>query len=220
MNPTMEKDHLSYVVRKPKLKKDKTPLLILLHGVGSNERNMFSLAEAFPPEFLVISARGPLFLGENSFAWFQVQFTPDGPVINAEQAENSRKEILNFIEDLKQAEDFDHDQIYLLGFSQGGIMSYSVALTNPGLIKGIAVMSGRLLPEVKPMIATDDQLKDLKIFVSHGKQDQVLKFGFAEDAVEYLKSRNLEPEFHAYPEVHTINEKVIRDVNEWLLRKS
>ena len=164
----------------------------------------------------MVSARGSVTLRENSYAWFQVQFTSKGNIINEEQAENSRKEILKFIEDLKNVEEFDENQVYLMGFSQGGIMSYSVALTEPEKIKGIAVMSGRLLPEVKPLIADENRLKKLKIFVSHGTLDSVLKFQYATYAVDYLNSKGLTPEFHQYKEDHTINPQMLRDATEWL----
>lgn len=210
------KTDLEYLVRKPKVKKAKTPLIILLHGVGSNERNMFSLADSLPDNFLVVSARGPLTLGQGSYAWFQVQFTENGPSINEEQAENARKTIIKFIDDLKKVEDFDADEVYLVGFSQGGIMSYSVALTEPEKIKGAAILSGRLLPEVKPLVVSNERLQKLNFFISHGTQDPVLKFDFALDAVDYLKSKDLKPVFHQYTEVHTINNQTLTDLNEWL----
>jgi phospholipase/carboxylesterase len=112
--------------------------------------------------------------------------------------------------------DFDDKQVYLMGFSQGGIMSYSVALTEPEKIKGIAVMSGRLLPEVKPLVADEKRLAKLKIFVSHGKQDQVLHFPFATEAVDYLESKGLNPDFHQYDDGHTVNQQMLADVITWL----
>ena len=220
MITTDKKPSLHYLVRQPKIKTEKTPLVILMHGVGSNEQNMFSFADVLPDNFLVVSARGPLTLRPNSYAWFQAQIMPDRSIINEEQAENSRKEIIQFIEDLKNVEDFDEEQVYLMGFSQGGIMSYSVALTEPEKIKGIAVMSGRLLSEVKPLIASEDRLKKLNIFVSHGTHDSVLKFGYATDAVDYLHSKGLQPEFHQYPEDHTINQQMLNDVVKWLSDQS
>ncbi|MFT3823676.1 MAG: dienelactone hydrolase family protein [Chitinophagaceae bacterium] len=220
MAHTTDKPTLQYLVRKPGIKTAKPPLLILLHGVGSNEQNMFTLSNTLPVNFLVVSARGPLTLGAGSYAWFQVQFTADGPVINETQAENARKEIIRFIDDLKKVEDFDENQVYLLGFSQGGIMSYSVALTAPEKIKGIVVMSGRLLPEVKPLVVPAERLKKLTVFVSHGTQDPVLKFQYAEDAVGYLRSKGLQPDFHQYNEGHTINATMLNDVTNWLQRGS
>lgn len=176
MNPDTT---LFYTSRKPKDAINKPPLLIMLHGVGSNEQHMFSLAQAMPDKYLVVSVRGPLSLSVGSYAWFQVDFSTGHPQINALQAEQSRQKIISFIDELKLVEDFDDKQVFLMGFSQGGIMSYSAALTTPEKIKGIVVMSGRLLPEVKPLITSNDKLKQLKVFVSHGKSDNVLNYQYA-----------------------------------------
>jgi phospholipase/carboxylesterase len=216
MNSNTEKPQLHYLVRQPKTKITKPPLLLLLHGVGGNEQNLFSFSNDLPDKFLVVSARGPLTLGGESFAWFQVNFANGYPQINEQQAEAARTTILDFIESLKSEFDFDEKQVYLMGFSQGGIMSYSVALTEPEKIKGIAVMSGRLLPEVKPLIADEKRLEKLKVFISHGKQDAVLHLPFAIDANAYLQTKGLHPEFHQYDEGHTINKQMFDDVNLWL----
>lgn len=220
MNSSKEKTTLHYLLRQPKTEITNPPLLLLLHGVGGNEQNLFSFANDLPDNFLVVSARGPLTLGPESFAWFQVNFTSGHPQINEQQAEAARVTILDFIESLKNELDFDDKQVYLMGFSQGGIMSYSVALTEPEKIKGIAVMSGRLLPEVKPLIADEKRLEKLKVFVSHGRQDAVLPFPFATDAVSYLQTKGIKPEFHQYEEGHTINKQMFDDVNLWLKTNS
>lgn len=216
MNSSKEHPKLHYLLRQPKIKTTHPPLLLLLHGVGGNEQNLFSFANDLPENCLVVSARGPLTLGPESYAWFQVNFSTGGPQINEQQAEDARVTILDFIESLKNELDFDDKQVYLMGFSQGGIMSYSVALTAPEKIKGIAVMSARLLPEVKPLIADEKRLEKLQIFISHGKQDAVLQFPFATDAVAYLQTKGLNPEFHQYDEGHTINKQMFDDVNLWL----
>lgn len=220
MNSSKEKTTLHYLVRQPKIKTTHPPLLLLLHGVGGNEQNLFSFANALPDNYLVVSARGPLILGPESFAWFQVNFTSGHPQINEQQAEAARVTILDFIESLKNELDFDDKQVYLMGFSQGGIMSYSVGLTEPEKIKGIAVMSGRLLPEVKPLIANEKRLDKLKVFISHGRQDAVLQFPYATDALAYLQTKGVNPEFHQYDEGHTVNKQMFDDVNFWLKTNS
>ncbi|MCV2483590.1 alpha/beta hydrolase-fold protein [Flavobacterium sp. SH_e] len=216
MNSTKEKTKLHYLIREPKIKTANPPLVILLHGVGGNEQNLFSFAPEFPENFVVVSARGPLTFGPNSFAWFQVDFSTGKPQINAEQAENSRLMLIDFITDLKSEINFNSEEVYLMGFSQGGIMSYSVALTAPEKVKGIAVMSGRLLPEIKPFMADEKRLEKLKIFISHGKQDAVLNYQYALDAFDFLKTKNLNPHFHSYEEGHTVNRQMFDDVNLWL----
>lgn len=208
--------NLQYLYQAPRLKSDKPPLLILLHGVGSNEQDLFALAAQLPGKYLIVSVRGPITLGPESYAWYQVDFSNGKPSINKEQAEKSRTTILEFIEQLKTKHQFDTTQVYLCGFSQGAIMSYSVALTQPNKIKGIAAMSGRLLEEVKPQIKDSAQLAHLKVFVSHGSNDQVLGVHYANESIAYLKQKGLQPTFKTYPDGHTINAAMLKDLLEWL----
>lgn len=220
MNSNTKNTKLHYLIRQPKVQTENPPLVILMHGVGGNEQNLFSFADDLPDNFVVVSARGPLTFGPASFAWFQVDFSTGKPQINEQQAENARKMIIDFIEDLRTEISFNSKQVYLMGFSQGGIMSYSAALTAPEKIKGIAVLSGRLLPEIKPLIADEKHLENLKIFISHGKQDAVLNYQYAVDASEFLKTKHLNPEFHAYEEGHTVNKQMFDDANLWLKNNS
>jgi len=208
---------LEYLVRKPKTGTENPPLLLLMHGVGSNEQDMFSLSDQLPDNFLIIAARGPLTIGPNSFAWFQVSFSTGVPVINSAQAENSRITIIEFIESLKTQYRFNEKEIYIGGFSQGGIMSYSVGLTRPDLIKGIAVMSGRLLKEVRPQFASPDELKKLKVFISHGISDNVLSIEYAREANAYLKTLNITPTFKEFEAGHTVNNEMLIGLVDWLI---
>jgi phospholipase/carboxylesterase len=208
---------LQYLVREPKTKlTKKPPMLLLLHGVGSNENDLMSFSENLPPEFLIISARAPFPLGGQSFAWYEVDFSTGKPVFNTEQAEKSRTIIIQFINQLKEKHNFDDQQVYLAGFSQGGIMAYSVGLTRPDKIKGIAVLSGRLLEEVKPKIASKEKLKELKILISHGKADEMLGFHYANSATQYLNSIGLKPELKEYNVGHTITPEILSGLNSWL----
>lgn len=206
---------LHYLVREPIVKSAKTPVIILLHGVGSNEQDLFLLANRLPDNFLVISARAPIRLGENSFAWYQVDFSTGKPVFNVEQQENSRAILIRFIDQIKKQYNVNGD-VYLGGFSQGAIMSYSVGLSRPDLVDGIAVMSGRLLEETKPLVAAKDKLQTLKIFISHGVNDPVLTIEYARNSVAYLKTLNLKPTYKEYPAVHTINNDMLLDLVKWL----
>lgn len=206
---------LNYLVKHPKTENDKTPLIILLHGVGSNETDLFSFANQLPDNYLIISARAPHTIGQASYAWYQVDFSTGKPVYNTQQSESSRKIILKFIEELKTTYQFDHQKIYLVGFSQGAIMSYAVGLSNPCIIKGIGVMSGRLLEDTKPLIKKD-HLKSLSVFISHGTEDPVLGIHYAREANTYLKELNVTPVFKEYKDGHTINQLMLKDLIDWL----
>jgi len=217
--PKNEESPLYYLVREPKTRINNPPLILLLHGVGSNEQDLFSFAGQLPDKFLVISARAPLSVGKDSYAWYQVDFSKGKPVFNQEQEEAGKKIIIQFISFLKTRYVFDDQQVYLCGFSQGAIMSYAVGLTNPEMIQGIAAMSGRILDEVKPLTASNEKLKHLSIFISHGTDDGVLTIQYAREAAEFLKLLNLNPTYHEYPAGHTINDEMFRDLVNWLNNK-
>ncbi len=216
INQEKNKLGLHYLVRQPKIKIDKPPLLILLHGVGSNEEDLFSFADELPGNFLVISVRAPNSMGTGSYSWYDIDFSTGKTIHNTKLEEKSRAILIQFISDLKNEFSFDEKRVYLCGFSQGAIMSYGVGLTRPDLVYGIALMSGRLLNEIKPHIASKEKLKQLHIFISHGINDQILNIQDARTSNSYLKSINLNPTYKEYNEGHGINEEMLIDLIKWL----
>lgn len=207
---------LHYLVRQPTVASTKPPVLILLHGVGSNEKDLFSFADRIPGEYMVISARAPITLGPSSYGWYQVDFSTGKPVYDPEQAERSRNTLIAFIEGLGRKHTFDPQRVYLCGFSQGAILSYSVALTRPDLVHGIAAMSGRLLEEVKPKVQRTPDLKKLSILITHGTEDGTLPVQGARDADAYLRTLGLSPTLKTYSAGHTVNAAMLADLVVWL----
>jgi phospholipase/carboxylesterase len=209
---------LYYLVRQPVVKTARPPLLILLHGYGSNETDLFSLAEQLPPEFMVVAARGPYTLSENSYAWYHVDFSTGAPVANKTEEEQSRKLLCDFITVLSLKHKFDLTRIYLAGFSQGAIMSYNVGLLSPSMVTGIGVLSGRLPDEVKARVKFTPELKALKIFVTHGTSDATLPVQYAAAAQEWMGKKGLKPEVFILDGPHTITPEMLKAFNDWLER--
>lgn len=209
---------LKYLIREPSVKTKKPALVILLHGVGSNEQNMFQQAQAYPNDMLIISVRAPYVLGANSFAWFAVDFSSGRPIIDEEQAEKSRIVLRTFINQVVERYEADGSQVYLVGFSQGAIMCYSAALTYPEKIAGIAALSGRLLPEVKPLTKDHAALQHLRIFVAHGTLDNVLNVDYARSARHYLEEeKGLVVTYKEYEIPHVVNNQVLTDLVKWII---
>jgi len=207
---------LYYLYREPKIKSANPPVIILMHGVGSNEQDLFSFAPQLPDSFLVISLRAPITLSKDSYAWYHLTFENGKRIGNAIEAEASRLMIIQFINQLKTKHVYNEKRVYLCGFSQGSIMAYSIGLTVPEKIKGIAVMSGRLLEEVKPLVAPKEKLKNLSVFVSHGSNDGIINISEAREAVTYIKTLGLTPTYKEYPEAHTISAAMLADMLQWL----
>jgi phospholipase/carboxylesterase len=210
---------LVHLARPAQAHTERPPLLLLLHGVGSNERDLFGLAPALDPRFTVLSLRGPNPLGPGSYAWFEVRFTPQGPVINPQQAEASRQALIGFIDEAVPAYGADPRQVYLMGFSQGAIMSASVALTRPDLVAGAVLMSGRILPEIRPLIAAPEQVQGLPLLVVHGTADNVLPIQHGRASNELLSGLPVSLDYREYPMAHTVSEQSLADIAAWLSRR-
>lgn len=192
------------------------PMLVLLHGVGSNERDLFELAPFLDERLLIVSARAPNTRSPGSYAWYEVQFTPEGPVYDPAQAEEARTILIDFLREAAEAYGADHRRVMLGGFSQGAIMSGAVGLSRPDLIAGVAMMSGRLLPEVRSIIAPDEELRGKPFLVVHGTQDQVLPIENGREIRDLLQSVPVALTYEEYPMPHTVGERSLRDVAGWL----
>ncbi len=192
------------------------PLLVLFHGVGSNELSMALLANAFDPRFLVISARSPIQVGPFGYAWFHVTFTPTGPVIDGEEAADGWRRVQSFVGEATEAYGADPDRVFLAGFSQGGIVALAALLTAPEQFAGAVCMSGRLPPEVLPHIVSDERLSDKPVLVVHGTADETLPIDFGRRARAELEAMPLDFVYREFPMGHTTTPDSIGFVADWL----
>jgi len=210
--------HLSLVhrVRAPQDGAGQPPLLLLLHGVGSHEEDLMGLAPSLDPRFLIVSARGPVTLTPGMYAWFQVLLDPDNPIINPDQAESSRRAILRFIAEAVEAYRADAARVFLMGFSQGAIMSLSVALTEPSAVSAVVAMSGRLLPEVLPRLAPPEALRGLSVLLLHGIADPVLPIQHGRSARDRIAALPVDLTYREYAMGHQVSAESLAEAANWL----
>lgn len=205
---------LQYAIRIPKQKRMVQKALILLHGVGGNEQDLLNAFATMPDDLLIISARGPLTLSAGRYAWFHVDFTTGKPLINEAEENESRQIIKTFIGQISNR--YAIDELYLGGFSQGAIMSSTIGLTTPSLVKGVIALSGRILTQIRPLVQKNDELHRLRFFLSHGIHDQTLPVTYAREAKEYLDSLDIPLTYHEYPVGHQINEEELISLTKWI----
>lgn len=195
----------------------KPPLLVLLHGIGTDEHDLAPLAAHLDPRFAVVSVRAPHSQGPGRNAWFDLQLGPGGATtFDAAQAENSRLRLLGFIDEAVAAMNADPRRVYLAGFSQGGIMALAVGLTSPGKVAGVVAMSSRLLPQTKAMLAPVDQLRGLPVLVVHGTQDPVLPVADGRASRDFLATLPVILTYREFPMGHTITAESLATVDGWL----
>jgi phospholipase/carboxylesterase len=209
--------NLHYLVQEPKVKHDKNPLLLLLHGYGSNEEDLFSFAPELPDDSYVISVRAPYDLQPYGHAWYAIYFDADeNKFSDNEQAKESVELITHFIDEIVKKYPIDESNIALIGFSQGAILSYATALTYPEKIAKVVALSGYFNQEIIPEVIDTEAISHLKFFVSHGSVDQVIPVDWARKAKPALENLGLEVEYQEYPIGHGVSPKNFFDLKAWL----
>lgn len=208
---------LHHLVREPKIKKDKNPLLLLLHGYGSNEEDLFSFASELPDDYFVVSARAPFDMMYGSYAWYAINFDADeNKFSDIAQARASRDIIAGFIDELINSYPIDADNVTLIGFSQGCILSYAVALSYPEKVKRAVAMSGYLNTEIAVDDFASNDFSNLSIFASHGTVDQVIPVEWARKSIPVLEDLGISIVYKEYPVGHGVAPQNFFDFRNWL----
>ncbi|MCK6608313.1 MAG: alpha/beta hydrolase [Flavobacterium sp.] len=209
--------NLHYLIQEPKVKHDKNPLLLLLHGYGSNEEDLFSFATELPDDSYVISVRAPYDLQPYGHAWYAIHFDADENKFSDNvQAKQSVELIASFIEEIVKQYPIDTKNVTLVGFSQGAILSYATALTYPEKISKVVALSGYFNQEIMPEVIDTKAISHLKFFVSHGLVDQVIPVEWARKAKPALENLGLEVKYQEYPVGHGVAPQNFYDFKNWL----
>lgn len=208
---------LQYLIREPKAIQEKNPLLLLLHGYGSNKEDLFSFASELPEEYYVISVQAPHDLMYGSYAWYAINFDADDTKFSdINQAKQSRDLIVDFIDELVTKFPIDKEKITLIGFSQGAILSYAIALSYPAKVSKIVAMSGYLNTEMAKENFEQNDFSNLKIFASHGTVDQVIPVDWARKTSPVLEKLGIKFVYKEYPVGHGVAPQNFFDFRNWL----
>lgn len=215
----MTKTDLSLVheVLEPKTKSENPPLLLMLHGYGSHEQDLYGMAPMLNEKCLIVSARAPISLPFGGFAWYEIDFNAaGGKMSDIPQAKKSLEAILKFIDEVHEAYGTDPKQIHLMGFSQGCILSYGLALNHPTKFQKILALSGYILQDIVPTKYSPSELTHLDIFASHGSMDEVLPVQWAQNSMKVLEQLNIQHQYREYPVGHGVSPECFDDMKRWM----
>jgi phospholipase/carboxylesterase len=208
---------IKYLIKEPQSKTSESPLLLLLHGFGSNESDLHSFANYLPENHYIVSIRAPFKLPNGGFAWYNISFDEDMNKFNDhEQAKDSINMIINFIEELSNKYLIDKDKISLLGFSQGTILSYALCLNYPEKFKNIIGFSGYIDEAMINIESENTDYSKLNLYISHGKDDPVIPVDWARKSTEVLKRNKIKYSFNEFNSGHTISSENFYDFKNWL----
>lgn len=213
---------LVYRVRQPAAPdpSGRPPLLILLHGIGSDERDLLALAPHLDRRLLVASVRSPISLGQGGYGWYNMTMTSRGPVIDDREADAALRTLTAFVRAAPAALGADPARVYLAGFSQGAIMGLALLLAEPELVAGAVLMSGRLLPGIRERIAEPvSRLTGKPVVAVHGLYDQVLTIGDGRALRDLLQSLPVSLTYEEFPMAHQISGESLAIVRDWLTER-
>lgn len=206
---------LEYKIRKSAIENQKNPSIILLHGYGSDENDLFSFAEHLPKKYTIISLRAPFETPMGGYCWFSINFN------NSNEKWSDHKQAYQSILNLESQIDFfiqkynlEPDQVDLLGFSQGAVLSWALLLDFSIKINRAVCLSGYI---DKSLLKEDIySYRDIIAYSSHGTNDPVIPFDWAKTSIESLKENNPNVVFNSFQDAHNVSQENFQSILNWL----
>lgn len=196
---------------------NKPPVLFLLHGYGSDENDLFSFAQELPKELFIISLQAPYPIAPFGYAWYAINFDADQNKWNdVEQAKESMAIILDCIEKACNLYHLDDNNVSILGFSQGCILSMALALNYPKIFKNIIGLSGYMCQEFLNHPLKKEDFTHLNFYCSHGSADQVIPVQWARETPKTLEALGIRHYYNEFPVGHGVTPQNFFEFKHWL----
>ncbi|HMZ06472.1 MAG TPA: hypothetical protein PLN43_07720 [Anaerolineales bacterium] len=191
------------------------PAIFALHGHGSNERDLIGLAPHLQQNLLWVSGRGPVDFGPGAYDWYPVtQFGRPDPVL----LETALARIDRFLSELLEAYPIDPQKLFLMGFSQGSMISMSFLLTRPHRIAGVIAQSG-YIPLQSGLQVDKAGVKGKPVVMTHGHEDSSMPLEWSHQSRDFLQRYDVNVEYHNFHMNHTITAESLAAVRAWLDRQ-
>ncbi len=198
---------------------ENAPLVIMLHGYGSNEKDLIQIAPALRPEFRYISARAPQTMDFGMYGWFPIDFTHSGITVDYSAAKKALELLIKFTGEIIRECRPRGNKVFLMGFSQGAVMSYLMAFNAPELLHGVIALSGQLPETSQPLETAKNTLRKLPFLVMHGIHDDILPIAKGRAADAWLQQNVDDLTYREYPIAHQISDSGIVLISSWLKEK-
>ncbi len=209
---------LEHLYRPAASKDTKAPVIIMLHGYGSDQNDLFSFASELPEEYAIVSAKAPYPMEPFGNAWYAIHWDQVGAnkFNDVPQATKSRDLIANFIDQVTTNYPVDVSKVVLLGFSQGTILSLAVALSYPEKVRYVVGLSGYVSEELYKEDYSTNDFSNLEIYSSHGTVDQVIPLTWAKKTPGFLDALGIKNQFSEYPVGHGVSPQNFYEFKSWL----
>lgn len=189
--------------------------LVLLHGRGTDENDLFPLIDLLDPERRAVgfTLRGPLMLPPGGYHWYRLGGipTPDPDTFDASFAL-----LAGWLDSLPEATGVPSERTVIGGFSQGSVMSYALGLgagrPSPA---GIIALSG-FLPRVPGFELDLESRRGLPVAIGHGSHDPVIGVEFGREARRLLEDAGMDVTWRESPMMHGVDPGYLGELGDWL----
>ncbi|MCS6925193.1 MAG: alpha/beta hydrolase-fold protein [Candidatus Binatia bacterium] len=197
------------------------PTLLALHGWGANALDLRGVAPYLcGGRFLVLCPQGPLQVPRGGMGvgsgWFPISM---GGVMDLRAVLAAREELRTFLREALQRYPIDGKKLAVLGFSQGGVMAYSVALGEPARFAALAVLSSWLPQDLLAELPDVPASEQLPVLIQHGSRDELVDVSRARQSVEKLRDLRIPITYREYDMGHEISTRSLADLSTWLQEK-
>ena len=183
--------------------------VVMLHGYGADENDLFALADRFPREYAVVCPRAPLPTPWGGYAWFDLDLENGEFRYDENQARVSANLLVELLGRLEPP-------VVVGGFSQGAMIALGAAVTSSlSNVAGMICMSGAWLPCFQSMSEPA-----FPFLLTHGTGDQIVPFEWGRDACQKLQDLGAKAEFDPFAMGHEINPEcldlVVLRARDWV----
>jgi phospholipase/carboxylesterase len=193
--------------RRPSGTKRRGPLIVILHGNGADESNLFPLGDLFPADATIAAPRGPI-ASEGGFRWYAAHDV--GRPTTASLAESIER-----LETWIDAQRATAGSVWLMGFSAGAVMASALALRAPQRYAGVAMMHGPL-PFDTGLPLERDRLAHSEVFYGYGSADGVIPPKLMQRSIAWLRDESgANAVIREYRAAHEIPLAEARDLARW-----
>jgi phospholipase/carboxylesterase len=190
------------------------PVVVMVHGWGGDESVMWVFKNVVSAEAAIITPRAPLDLDGEGYIWFQRDEA--GVADPASQLEAIHK-FEHFITTLPDLYPIDPERLLLIGFSQGGAMCNTLAMTRPELIRGVASLAS-FVPKLPESVPTVSSVNRLPVFIAHGTKDDIVPVEEGRRTRQTYEQLGAEITYGEYEVRHKMSSQGIKELQAWVQR--
>lgn len=207
--------NLDYNIRPSNLGiKGSTPIF-LIHGYGANKDDLFSFESYLPVNLTVIALQAPLELPYGGAAWYSLEMMGGRLISDVDQAKQAMSKVEEFIDQAIEKYELKGDNKFVLGFSQGAILSCALMLNKPEKFKYMLPLSGYILDDLLPENHNRDY-SHLQVYAAHGNMDGVIPIEKGRSVRDKLESLNIQHQYREFDAGHSIAQREFEELLDWI----